>query len=108
MSVIPRSTRGAGSLPIIVLSVPLAAAGEARPRRLLERAEAPEVVEARAAPVVDGEVDRPVAEALERLPEPPHADVALPAHLVEVDLDRDVLLARPGLIEHVAVRRADD
>src|SRR5437588_605708 len=102
MSAIPRSTRA--SLAIVV---PLPRAGVVGPRRLLERAQSREVFRWGTAAVVHREFDGPIAEALERLAQPPHPDRALAPHLVEVDLDRDQLLGGARLVEHVAVR-ADD
>ena len=57
--------------------------------------------------VVDAEMHRAVAEALQRLAHGAHAAHALAADLVEVDLDRHHLLVAAGLVQHMA-GRVDD
>ena len=54
--------------------------------------------------IIDRELDLAVAEALHRLAQMAHAALALVAHLVEVDLDRDELLVGRGLMDDAAGR----
>src|SRR5262249_16226749 len=70
-----------------------------RAARLLKRSEGIEI--AAVEPLsIDRELPGPVAEALGELPEAPDAVLALAAHLLEVDLDGNDLLAHVAAEEH--------
>src|SRR5205823_3061031 len=73
------------------------------PLRLAQRSQRIEVRRVPGVAVVDAEFDGAVPEALQRLAQvPAQAALALPAHLVEIDLDRNELVVAIRLVEDLA------